>query len=377
MDVSGPGLAAGFVAARDGTSQKPRLQKLRFSSRPPAGPPNSGKPKAAVPVIDIVAEEPPRSPSFYELKPRKQRQVMAIPESFRQMKAVLGNSVRRQCVSCGLRKSPQWRSGPAEWGDEAYSALCNRCGVMYRSGRFIPERKFPAIVRVEPIVRGPRGKTQAQGGSGSLSPEPRRPYAAASHADLQASAHVNVALHVAPTHGIGHLQLQLQGAESPARAAASLALAYEIDGLLLGEPDAAAVGTGRGSGGLSLAGLGGGLRSAAEEAPQLVYRAAAVVDPFQMATSPMGADAAIPSYADAPWGMPTLNGANYGLEVGNLASGSGSDGQGSWNDPGLDSGFGGALGLPPLPKVPGPGGDARPSAGTSATWANVDAGLIL
>lgn len=35
----------------------------------------------------------------------------------------------RQCVNCGSRKSPQWRSGPEEWGKDALSALCNTCGV--------------------------------------------------------------------------------------------------------------------------------------------------------------------------------------------------------------------------------------------------------
>lgn len=40
----------------------------------------------------------------------------------------------RQCLHCGIQKTPQWRMGPM-----GPKTLCNACGVRYKSGRLFPE----------------------------------------------------------------------------------------------------------------------------------------------------------------------------------------------------------------------------------------------
>lgn len=45
----------------------------------------------------------------------------------------------RVCACCGAVKTPQWRSGPAAWGDMSYASLCNTCGVKFRNGRIAPK----------------------------------------------------------------------------------------------------------------------------------------------------------------------------------------------------------------------------------------------
>lgn len=102
----------------------------------------------------------------------------------------------RQCMNCGTRKSPQWRSGPDGWGDLSASALCNRCGVSFRNCRISPRQNFPGLVNAKvPLqtlaTQVRRGAYYGRGGressepasSSSPPPPPHRPEAAPSMLD--------------------------------------------------------------------------------------------------------------------------------------------------------------------------------------------------
>lgn len=78
----------------------------------------------------------------------------------------------RQCAHCGTQKTPQWRSGPEDWGEDCGSALCNTCGVRFRNGRLKPVRNFTvwaahgSSAAAKRAARKAQGPSKAKGGKG-------------------------------------------------------------------------------------------------------------------------------------------------------------------------------------------------------------------
>ena len=60
------------------------------------------------------------------------------------------DSNSRQCVHCGVTKTPQWRAGPL-----GQKTLCNACGVRYKAGRLAPVVAFPPPGYTGPVSAPP------------------------------------------------------------------------------------------------------------------------------------------------------------------------------------------------------------------------------
>ena len=60
------------------------------------------------------------------------------------------DSNSRQCVHCGVTKTPQWRAGPL-----GQKTLCNACGVRYKAGRLAPVVAYPPPGYTGPVSAPP------------------------------------------------------------------------------------------------------------------------------------------------------------------------------------------------------------------------------